>query len=141
MKINPNKYVRAAYLAGMKDHLDVPAWDRRVPSSVVPLPPVYVLIASETRSKATRTKCGYDWLYSITLDIIQITERSTVNTSILDDIEEDIMNMIEDGLQVDKFEVRNSEIEQSIDVSIETDTTTTSRKILTFTHLLSQTSS
>lgn len=144
--INPDKYVRKAYLAALGNitlgSVHIPIFDRRVPININPIPLTRIIISSQTKSSSSDTKCGHGWECSILLDVISEQNVSFVNTSIVDDIEEQISNQIDiwqatgDEILIPPFVCYYTKFSDSHDIELETDITTIIRKLIRYTHRL-----
>jgi len=145
---NPDKVIRAKYISlfasvttpngsGVQS---VPVYDKLVPKSVIPIPATRIVITTQTKNQANTTKCGHDWATVITLDIINEQPQGYANTSILDDIEEQINNLIDlpnGDVDFTPFTCYNTQVHTPTDLSYGTPTLSIGRKVLRFEHQLS----
>lgn len=131
---NPDKYIRKAYLAIIQS-IGLKGYDKRIPSDKA-TPTTYVILSTQTKEEANITKCGKEWFCSILLDIVSKQPKGVVNSSIVDDIEEQIDNLvnIRKGIVVDGFTVTETKLESSASDEIETDSEYISRKLLRYRH-------
>lgn len=145
--IIPDKYIRAKYISllstvttgGASGVIPVPVFDMLVPKSTTPIPGIRIVITSQTKSQADTTKCGHNWLCSISLDIINEQYLGFASTVILDDIEEQISNLIDlQGADVDftPFICYNTHVGTPVDMSYQTATQSIGRKVLRYEHLI-----
>lgn len=146
MAINPSKYIRKAYISAFGSvgigSVTIPIYDRRVPISINPIPLIRIIISSQTTRITDENKCDHGWECSILLDIITEQSISFVNSSIVDDIEEQIMTTIDlwssnkTELQIPPFICYHTTFSDSHDIEIETPTTTLIRRLIRVTHRL-----
>jgi hypothetical protein len=141
---NPNKYIKKAY-KNLLDDMDIPLYDQRVPANIKIKPgDKYLLISGIGKSEADRTKCDNAYNVAFQLDIIVHGERGYVDTSVLDDLEEEITDRIfpsvkqDIDLSEDGFICYNTFLDQNVDLPIDTPTETILRRILRFRHVVGE---
>jgi len=134
--LNPDKYVREGYIADLEPLLGgVPIWDGGIPVDE-PTPDVYVLITTQTKRPTERTKDGFEWMGTITLDIVSIRPPGTHNTAIVDDIEEILIERIEQEIDIPGFINNNTLFVDSVSLKDENASQSVDRKILIYEHWL-----
>lgn len=144
--LNPTKYVRAAYislLGGISSgSMPVPIFDKLIPSST-PIPPIRILIETQTSAITAENKCGHQWLCTILLDIIYEQNTSFVNSATLDDIEQQISDIIDlwtSGrieVAIPPFIVNHTTFAGSHSIEVQTPTLTITRRLVRYQHRLS----
>ena len=143
--VNPSKYIRKAYLSALGSvgigSVTIPIFDKRVPINVS-VPPTRIIISTQTTRIADENKCDHGWECSIVLDVISEQPISFVNSSIVDDIEGQIMTNIDlwsaskAELMIPPFICYHTTYSDSHDIEIDTPTTTIIRRIIRITHRL-----
>lgn len=146
MAVNPDKYIRRAYLIALTNvsmgSVAVPVFDRRVPINIKPIPSTRIIISSQSKQAFNETKCGHGWECSVLLDIITEQNNSFVNTAIVDDIEQQISDQIDiwqakgHDILIPPFTCYYTRFSDSHDIELETPTTTIIRKLIRYTHRL-----
>lgn len=106
--LNPNKYVRKAYISALAD-LDVPVWDSVVPIDIVS-PKTYILIHDFTKQLNETCKDHNGWDCSILIDIINVQESGYFDREIVDDLEEEVINRI---LLLGEFDMPEFDVEDT----------------------------
>lgn len=134
--INPNKYIRIAYLTAF-GALTVPAWSKKVPKDVIPVPDNYVLLISQTKNITERSKEGFEWLCTIVFDIISRQEAGYASTIPVDEIEQDIIDIVESDIVIAGFTVKDINLISSLDLDSEEDEASIVRRVLTYQFWLS----
>lgn len=129
--VNPNKYIRTAYLTAFAA-LTVPAWSKKVPKDVIPIPDNYVLLISQTKNTTERSKDGFEWLCTIVFDIISRQEAGYASTVIVDNVEEDIIDIVESDIAIAGFTVKDINLISSLDLDSEEDEASIVRRVLTY---------
>jgi len=133
--VNPDKHIRQAYIDICNDF--IPTWEAGVPKDIISPPITYALISNQTRNPTERSKCGYEWSCSITVDINHVRRLGYFGSAIVDDIEEKIINIIEsDQLVVPGFIVKESRFIQSQPLTASDSTQTITRKVIVYEHWL-----
>jgi hypothetical protein len=136
MRLNPNQPLRDAYITALSA-IGLPVKSKKIPknSSAVQQ---YILITSQIKKRTCISKDCYDYLCSISVDINYFSPNGYVDSNKNDDIEGQVVNIIEDGIEVDGFMVKSSDFVQSIPLDIETPTYSIQRQIITYQHWLGQ---
>lgn len=139
MITNPNKPLRAAYIAALST-IGIPVKSKKMP--IEQKAQQYIILQSQTKERTEETKDGcLEWLCSIVIDITYYNPSGSANADLNDDIEEQVIDIIEQGISVDGFMVKSTRFIQSTDLSIETPNYTILRRIVTYQHWLAQTES
>lgn len=139
--VSPDKFIRKAYSINLAN-IGCPIYDMVVPKSVIPVPDIYVLITTQTKSPYQTTKCGHEWDCSVLLDIVCHFDQGFYNRIVIDDIETNILTAIDTwtfnktDISIPPFRVYNTEIGDSHDMSLDTPTKTIARKLLRFRHFM-----
>lgn len=137
MITNPNKPLRAAYIAALTFIGAIKS--KKIPKSTGAIQQ-YIIIQSQTKDRTEETKDGcLEWLCSITFDINYFNPSGYSNQDIIDDIEEQAIDAIEQGITVEGFMVKSTKFIQSSDLSIiETPNYTVLRRVVIYQHWLGQ---
>ncbi len=137
---NPNKYIRQAYITALSG-LNIPVWDKGVPADVQ-TPATYILIQSQTKTETQRNKCDKDWQVSTSVDIYDRSQRGFADSSVLDDIEQQITDALSASVMTDLaipgFYVYNTFVDESVDAPQETPNETILHRALRFRVILGQ---
>jgi hypothetical protein len=135
---NPNKYIKAKYLTLLAG-IGFPVFDKRLPIGLS-IPQTYALIQSQSKTETNRTKCDKLWRSETTIDIYTRALRGTADSSILDDVEESITDVlapdVQTDIQFDNFKTYNTFIMQPQDAPIDTPTETILHRVLRFQHIV-----
>jgi len=138
--LNPNKYVRKAYLTLLAG-ISVPIFNRRIPINLT-IPETYILISSQSTNISRENKCGHGWEVSVTLDIVSTQDVSFVDVGKVDDIEQEISDRLDlwtnsqTEIEIPPFVVYHTTFQNSQDFELETDTQTQLRKVVRYNHIL-----
>ncbi|NGM63505.1 hypothetical protein G5B30_16470 [Sphingobacterium sp. SGG-5] len=131
--INPNKYIRDAWISAFKTATGLRVWGKLVPKDVNPIPNRYILISSQSKNRFAVAKDCYEWLCTINVEIINITPQGFVKTVTVDDIEETILNTVEIGITVPGFTVKLVRLAgPPVDMDIDTETEMIERRIISY---------
>lgn len=140
----PDKYIRKAYISLINiqlanSYLTCPIYDSVVPKDIDPIPPLRIILSTQTKKQANTTKCGHDWQCTILLDIIYEQNLGFVDKVIVETIEEVISNAIDlnpNDIAIPPFIVYNTQILDSHDMSLETQTKSINRKLVRYEHIV-----
>lgn len=137
---NPNKYIRKAYITALAG-IGTPIWDKRIPADT-PIPATYILIQNQTKTEIQRSKCDKAWNVTTVIDIYDRSQRGYADSSILDDIEEKITNILSPSVQTDllvpPFIIYNTFVESPVDLPQETPNETILHRVLRIRMILGQ---
>lgn len=129
--VNPNKYIRTAYKTAFAA-LTVPTWNKVVPKSTDPIPADYVLLQAQSKNVTERSKDGFEWMCTIVFDIVSHQEAGYADSSIVDDIEGDIISIVESDVEIEGFTVKNINLVDSLDLDSQDDDGAIIRRVLTY---------
>lgn len=129
--LNPDKYTRAGIIAALQP-LNVPVWAKKVPKNVSPVPNLYILISTQTKTRYEVSKDCWEWLQQTTLDITSVQPAGYSSTAALDDMEGYIITKIEEGINIPNFIVKDTRLVDSRPLDTETDTQSIERRILVY---------
>lgn len=107
--MNPNKYLRKAVIEAIATATGKPTYDTLVPVGEDPQPSEYILVNSVSKSKFADDKGKHDWACSVQIDIVSIQERGFAASSVVDDIEEDVIQVM-DNITVAGLKIHYSKI-------------------------------
>lgn len=134
MIVNPNKYIRSAYVSALKLATRLPVWYKKVPITVKPIPSKYIILDSQTKNETTNGKIDcFEWLTTIDVNIYNIVTLGTSDASVVDDLEQIVINTCRISMRLDGgFSNKNTKILESLDLSLDTSTTSVDRKLIKF---------
>lgn len=133
---NPDKYVREGYLTALRGQ-GLTAYNKTIPTSEVP-PGLYVLIESQSKNTTETNKEDFDWLSFVTLHIVKINDRGYTATTAVDDAEEKCINAVQNGILVNNFYVKSTDLIESKNLDMTDKTVTIERRVLMYQHWLSE---
>lgn len=133
--INPNKYIRQAYINGLQGI--APIWEKKVPKNAT-VPNKYFLISTQTRRETERKKCDYEWMCSIVIECISIQALGFGNSEPIDDLEESLISFVDSDITVAGFDVKETFFIDSIPLDTETPTNSIYRRVVTYEHWLNR---
>lgn len=137
MLVSPDKFIRKAYLTALAG-VGVPAYAGKVPISVTPIPQQYILLTTQTKQRTAVSKNGWEWNTQITIDIIYNGKKGFSQMDKVDDTEGKVIEAIENGISVEGFAVKSTELVNSQPLNAETDTQSIERRILIYEHWVCQ---
>lgn len=129
MSVNPNVPIRTA-LISLLTGLSIPAWNKRIPKNVA-TPLMYALLTSQTKQPTEISKCGYEWMASVNVDLYRINPYGYVNTVPIDDLEQNVVNFIEE-LTIPGWNVKNINLLNIQDLDADTTTNTIERRVVSY---------
>jgi hypothetical protein len=129
MSQNPNIPIRTA-LISLLSALNVSAWNKRIPKNVA-APSKYALLTSQTKQPTETSKCGYEWMASINVDLYKINPYGYVDTTAIDNLEQDVINGIED-LIIPGWDLKNITLLNIQDLDADTTTQTIERRVVSY---------
>lgn len=133
--INPDKYIRAAYKTALQNY--APVWEKKVPIDVTP-PVKYYLISTQTKNETERSKCGYEWMCSIVIECVSIQGAGNASSVPINDMEEHLISVVETGLNIAGFDLKETFFVDSVPLDIDTPTNSIYRRVVTYQHWLNQ---
>lgn len=134
---NPDKFVRKGYAEALIAQ-GIPTYNKDIPVDVNPLPDLYVLIESQSKSTTERSKEDFEWNCRVTLHIIKLNTRGYTSTTTLDDAEGICITAIENGILIDNFHRKSTYLIESIDLDMTDKTSTIERRVLIYEHWLAE---
>ncbi len=145
--LNPNKYIREAYVNALETATGLNVWEDRVPKTVTNVPKQYILITNQTKNETANAKntdensqlTYFEWLCTIDVQIYNENAKGYSKTSVVDDIEETVISVIRNGVSIPNFYNKNTSILESIDLPVETTTKSFDRRIVKFEQWLNRT--
>lgn len=133
--INPDKYIRTAYISALKAATGLPVFAKVFPSGNTAKK--YIIIDSQSKSRIVRAKVDYyEWQCRINVNIYSVVNAGTSNPAIVSDIEEQVQNTINSGIPVENFFNKNTDLISAQDLSLNTQTTSIDRSLLIYEHWL-----
>lgn len=137
--LNPNKYIRTAYINALEATTGLKVWHKKVPLTTKPMPKRYILLDSQTKNEFAKTKCKFDWSCTIDVNIYNVNAPGYSDAEVVDDIEQIVMSLVLPGLAIPNFINKRTEILESLDLSVDTNTNSIDRRLIKFDHWLSNT--
>lgn len=145
--LNPNKYIRQAYIDALSLATGLDVWEDRVPKTINPVPKQYILLLNQTKNETANAKneseyyqlTYFEWLCTVDVQIFNINQKGYSRTEIVDDIEEKVMSIIRNGITIPNFSNKNTSILDSLDLPLETVTQSVDRRVIKFEQWLSRT--
>ncbi len=135
--LNPEKYVRIAYLQAIATQTAVPVWTKKVPKDVT-VPKKYILITSQEKQRTEVGKDCWEWLCQITIDVVFQGTLGYSDTDQVDDIEEKIITAIEAGIDVPGFMVKSIDLVDTVNLDSDTENQSIERRVIIYQHWLCQ---
>lgn len=139
----PDKYIRKAYLLAIAaqfvtDGITCPIYDMQVPKDTSPVPPLRLILSTQTKKQANTSKCGHDWNASILLDIIYEQQQGFTDRSVVDDVETSVNSAIdvEEDIDCPPFTIYNTQILDTHDMSLQTPTKSITRRLVRIQHIM-----
>lgn len=133
---NPEMPLRTAYIQALSGIQ--PTWSGKVPKNVS-VPNKYTLIGTQTKNPTEKGKDGcMEWICTIVIDLYNLNIAGYSAKGVNDVVEEQVINIIEAGIDVDGFRVNSIDFIDSKDLSIETPTQSIERRVITYQHWLAQ---
>ena len=136
--LNPNKYIRKAYIEAIENQTALKVWHRKIPKTVNPIPTAYILLDSQTKNETAKAKTDYfEWLCTLDVHIFNVNDKGYSNQAFVDDIEGIVNRIIRvDGVVIENFVNKNTNILESMELPIETETKSIDRTVIKFEHWL-----
>lgn len=132
---NPNTPLRTAYVTGLRTATGLNVWGKKVPLTVKPIPSQYIVISSQSKQRFVVSKCGFEWMCQVTVDINLVNALGFANTEVLDAIEEKVLNFVQ-SITVTGFKVKTTRLVNQTQLDAETSTQSIERTILVYEHWL-----
>lgn len=143
--LNPNKYIRAAYITALSTATGLNVWHKRVPKNVTPIPGKYIILDSQTKNETVVAKNStvenntyFEWLCNLNINIYNVNPIGFTNTAAIDDIEQIVISVIRSGIAIPNFSNKDTRILGSQDLSVETSTQSIDRLLIQFEHWLNR---
>lgn len=142
--INPDKYIRKAFINAIESATGLPVWHKKVPKDTNPVPVKYIIIDNQSKGQNTIAKSTtdannyFEWYCTLDVNIYNINPVGYSKTSVIDDIEQTVINVILNGINIDFFSNKNASILDTQDLSSESSTQSIDRKLVKFEHWLNR---
>lgn len=137
MSLNPNKYIRKAYVSTISIATGLPVYEEGLPKDLDPSPLQYVILHSQSKQQAFNAKSCSEWICKMVVDVYSVNEKGFYHSVVVDDIEEQIENALK-GLQVDNFTVHYTDLVNSTKLPVSTPTLTVDRVVMNIEHWLNK---
>lgn len=124
--LNPDKYVRKAFIDALTVSTGLPVWENGIPRDQV-LPDRYIILHSQTKQPFSNAKGCFEWLSTIVLDLNSVNEKGFQDMLPINDLEETVLNT---SITVPNFKVRYLNLINSQPLNAETPTQTINRQVL-----------
>lgn len=131
--INPDKYVRTAYVQALETATGLPVFAKALPAGITATQ--YIILDSQSKSQTVDSKVDYfEWLCRININIYNTNPAGTYRPLETDDIEQIVLNTVLPGIAIEGFHNKNTNIIESQDLSLEFPTASVDRKLIVFEH-------
>lgn len=90
--INPNKYIRQAIISAMSLQ-GYSVFYKRIPKGVSS-GNAYVIISDMGKGQRDKSRCGYEWTCTVTLNVYTESVNGMPPTTTLDELEETVHNVV-----------------------------------------------
>lgn len=137
MRLNPNKPLRDAFIAALAP-IGIPVKAKKIPKNATPVQQ-YILITSQVKKRFAISKDCYDYLCQTVFDICYYSPNGYADADKNDAVEEQLIQIIEGGVEVSGFIVKEINFIESIPLDIETPTYSIQRQVVTYQHWVGQT--
>ena len=135
--INPDRYLRTAYVTALKSATGLPVYAKSVPAGTTEKK--YIILDSQSKSQTVKAKVNYfEWLARINVNIYSINDAGNFAPINTDDIEQIVLNVILGGVQISGFNNKNTDLISTQDLSLNFASKAVDRKLLIFEHWLSE---
>lgn len=91
---NPNKQIRGAIVQGLKILTGLEVYENSIPLDD-DLPNQYIVISSQGKRKTNASKGCFDFMVSVTLNLISVNEKGYNSGLSNDDLEVNVFNFLE----------------------------------------------
>lgn len=132
---NPTTAIRTSFWNALNSTISAPIFVDNIPLGVDPLPSIYVLISGQSKQeKSICKRCPVNWTCSITLDIISVSDVSSNNRLLVDNVEQEIYDIVNEcaSFVITGFTVTNTKMVNSINADVDIDTQNLDRQIVTY---------
>lgn len=141
--LNPDKYLRAAYITALESATGLKVWHKRIPKNVT-TPPKYIILDSLSKNETLTAKPNegenkntyFEWSCTVDVNIYNVNVAGYSNAAQVDDIEQVAISVVRSGIQIPNFRNKDTRILESLDLSAETNTQSIDRKMVKFEHVL-----
>lgn len=135
--INPDKYIRKAYVDGLTSATGLGVYDNGIPIPAN-IAKSHIVLSNQSKEPFSRDKCGYEWLCRIDIDIYAFNPKGFSSSVATDDIEEQVLTFIESGFNVGGgFDTKMARLIDTYNFApVESDTHTINRKRVIVEHWL-----
>lgn len=135
--INPDRYLRTAYVTALKSATGLPVYAKSVPAGTTEKK--YIILDSQSKSQTVKAKVNYfEWLARINVNIYSINDAGNFAPINTDDIEQIVLNVVLGGVQITGFNNKNTDLISTQDLSLNFASKAVDRKLLIFEHWLSE---
>lgn len=138
--INPDKYIREAYISALSSATGLTVFDTGIPINMEPLPKTYIILRNQSKNPFSRDKESWEWLCSLTIDIVDVNEKGYNSSVNVDDIEGQVITIIEAGITILGFKTKFTRYVDTVSLPVETPTQTIARKVVIYEHWLNRAS-
>lgn len=125
---NPNKYIRLAINKALTPTV---AYYKRVPINVSPTNP-YIVISDMGKGRFAQSRCGYEWMCTVTLNLYVESILGMPPTTSIDDFEETVHNAIQTLEVGSGFSTKMVNLVNQVDLEEYSDSKTIDRRVLTY---------
>jgi len=141
--LNPDKYLRAAYITALESATGLKVWHKRIPKNVT-APSKYIILDSLSKNETLIAKPSegenkntyFEWACTVDVNIYNVNVAGYSNAAQVDDVEQKVISIVRSGIEIPNFKNRDTRILESLDLSAETTTQSIDRKMVKFEHVL-----
>lgn len=131
---NPDKYIRAAYIAALTSATGLPVFDKGIPLPDT-LPTSYYILGTQTKTPKAISKSGWEWSCTAEVHCVYVNDKGFNSSAKVDDMEEAVLS-VGKNLSVTGFKPPANTFVDSVDSDMETQTNTINRKVVIYEHWL-----
>lgn len=132
---NPTTAIRNSFWNALNSTISAPIFVDNIPLGVDPIPSTYVLISGQSKQERSICKqCPTAWTCSITLDVISVSDVSSNNRLIVDNVEQEIYDIVNKcaSFEIAGFDVTDTRLVNSLNSDVDIDTQNIDRQIVTY---------
>lgn len=135
--VNPNKHIRTSIVSALSS-VGTSVWYKRLPKTIA-TPEKYILIQSQSKQEAFRAKSCWEWLCQFNIEIVVEGEQGIPPTDAIDGLEQSVLSAMENfNVTSGGFATKYCDMINQYEDSVETDTNSIERRILTYEIWLSK---
>jgi hypothetical protein len=118
----------------------IPVFGKKVNTDKKPQPTQYFLLTTQTKNRTEVSKDCFDWLLSINIECINIVPSGSTQPATVYQMEGQVINIIQAGIIIPNFIVKDVMFIDSVDLDLETPTSTIERRVIIYQYWVGQNS-